>query len=105
MRSETAAVASSFAENVGHLLARITYRPIETETDLDAVRRLRYSAYLKEGAIAANDSGRLADRYDGLDNAVNIGVFYADKLVAAKRFHFLSKPDDLSPTLTTFPEI
>ncbi len=47
----------------------------------------------------------LADCFDGLDNAVNIGVFHEDRLVAAKRLHFLSKPEDDSPTMEVFSDV
>jgi hypothetical protein len=105
MRTENIVAASSFAQNVDHLLEKLDYRTIETAADLDAVQRLRYAAYLKEAAISANDSGRLVDRFDALDNAVNIGVFHEENLVAAMRVHFLSHPDDISPSMAAFGDI
>lgn len=105
MCSERVTAPSSFAENVDHLLAKLHCRAIETEDDLDRVLRLRYAAYLKEGAIRPNESGRLIDRFDAMNNAANIGVFHEDCLVAAMRVHFLSQPDDISPSLVAFPEV
>ncbi len=105
MRSSTIAAPSSFALNVNHLLQKLECRPIESDDDLDRVMRLRYAAYLKEGAIGPNETGRLEDRFDAIENAINIGVFHDERLVAAKRFHFLSKPDDVSPTYFAFPDI
>ena len=105
MDSKNVAAATSFAGNVDRLLAKLDCRRIETEADLDLVLRLRYSAYLKEGAISPNDSCRLVDRFDMLDNAVNIGVFHEDSLVAAMRIHFLSSESDVSPSLAAFPDI
>jgi hypothetical protein len=102
MRSETIAPASNFAANVARLLTFVEYRAITTEAELDAVHRLRYDAYLKEGAIGTDESHRLADRYDHLDNVVNIGLFFEDRLVSAMRMHFLAKPDDLSPSMHAF---
>ena len=104
MRSEKVTAPSSFVANIGQLLEKLEYRPIETEADLDAVLRLRYAAYLKEGALTTNESQRLGDRFDALDNAVNIGVFHEDRLVAATRFHFLSKPEDDSPSMEVFSD-
>jgi hypothetical protein len=103
--SETVTKPVSFADNIDHLLERLHYRTIETPEDLDAVLQLRYAAYLKEGAIVPNESERLFDHYDALENAANIGVFHEDKLVAAMRIHFLSHPDDVSPSLTAFGDI
>lgn len=105
MRSEKVTAPSSFVANIGQLLEKLEYRPIETEADLDAVLRLRYAAYLKEGALTTNESQRLGDRFDALDNAVNIGVFHEDRLVAATRFHFLSKPEDNSPSMEVFSDL
>lgn len=105
MNSKAITAPSTFADNVSQLLTKIEYRRVETEADLDAVERLRYAAYLKEGAIAENETERLADDYDALANAVNIGVFLEDRLVAAKRFHFLSNPDDVSPSYAAFSEV
>jgi hypothetical protein len=105
MCSEHVRAASSFAENVDHLLAKLHYRTIETESDLDLVRRLRYAAYLKEGAIGPNESGQLTDCFDELANAVNIGVFHEDNLVAAMRVHFLSHPNDISPSMVAFADV
>jgi Autoinducer synthase len=105
MRATTVAAASSFAVNVHHLLQSLECRPIESSEDLERVMRLRYAAYLKEGAIGPNETGLLEDRFDALENAVNVGVFRDEKLVAAKRFHFLSKPDDVSPTYFAFHDV
>lgn len=98
------AAASSFAVKVNELVQKLEFRAIKTDEDLDEVTRLRYAAYLKEGAIEPNETCRLVDRFDALENAVNIGVYYEGRLVAAKRFHFLSKVEDVSPTYLTFPE-
>lgn len=105
MSSETIVAASNFAANVGRLLETLECRTIETEADLDAVLRLRYDAYLKEGAITPNASRRLADRFDHLDNVVNTGVFHEDKLVGALRLHFLSHVDDDSPSMEVFADV
>ncbi|HEY5226639.1 MAG TPA: hypothetical protein VIJ06_07605 [Methylovirgula sp.] len=96
--------ATRFADHVRQFVATIQYRRIETEDDLDLVRRLRYEAYLKEGAISETAEKRMVDRYDDLDNVVNIGLFLDDKLVSALRMHFLSNVNDISPSLDVFPD-
>lgn len=105
MSTENVTAPSSFAANVGQLLERLECRPIETAADLDAVVRLRYEAYLKEGAVPLSESGRLADRFDDLPNVVNVGVFHEDQLVSALRVHFLSDPDDASPSMEVFSDV
>lgn len=105
MKNEPVVAASSFAENVQQLIDKVEYRPIQTDADLDAVLKLRYAAYLREGALTPHQSGRLPDCFDRLDNVVNVGIFYEDRLVAAKRFHFLSRPEDDSPTMEVFSDV
>jgi hypothetical protein len=105
MSREAVTKPANFAANVGELLERLECRPIETEADLDAVLRLRYDAYLKEGAVPPSENGRLADRFDDLPNVVNVGVFHEDQLVSALRVHFLSDPDDDSPSMEVFSDV
>lgn len=105
MSMEAVTKPASFAGNIDHLLEKLHYRTIITDEDLDAVQRLRYDAYLREGAISPNSSERLTDDYDALDNAANIGVYHNDSLIAAMRIHFLAKPDDVSPSLTAFGDV
>jgi hypothetical protein len=105
MSMEAVTKPASFAGNVDHLLEKLHYRTIVSDEDLDEVLRLRYDAYLREGAITPNSDTRLIDRYDDLDNAANIGVYHNDSLIAAMRIHFLSKPDDMSPSLTAFEDV
>lgn len=105
MCSKNATPSSSFATNVGQLLERLECRPIESETELDAVLRLRYEAYLKEGAVGPSESRRLSDRFDDQPNVVNVGVFHEEKLVSALRVHFLSGVDDESPSMEVFADV
>lgn len=97
--------ATSFAAHVSQFIAQVQYRRIETDAELELVRRLRYEAYLKEGAISETEERRLVDRYDDLDNVVNIGLFLDDKLISALRIHFLSDVTDMSPSMEVFPDI
>lgn len=78
---------------------------METAAELDLVHRLRYDAYLKEGAIPERADGRLVDEYDDLDNVVNVGIFFEDKLLSAMRMHFLADVADTSPSVGVFPDI
>ena len=93
---------SSFADRVYDLLERVQYRRMETEAELDAVLRLRYEAYLKEGAILVSESGRLEDAFDEVDNVYNFGVFVDGELASALRLHRLSHLHQKSPALETF---
>jgi hypothetical protein len=92
----------SFASRVERLLERVTYRRIETAADLEPILRLRYDAYLKEGAIEPNADERLVDTFDQVDNAHNIAAYIDDELASAVRLHILCDPSQNSPALETF---
>jgi hypothetical protein len=96
---------SSFADRVYDLLERVQYRRMETEAELDAILRLRYDAYLKEGAIPASETGRLEDAFDEVDNVYNFGIFVDGELASALRLHTLSQVHQKSPALETFGDV
>ena len=52
------------ADRVLGLLERVDYRRAETTEEREAIFRLRYQAYLREGAIAPNASERFCDPLD-----------------------------------------
>ena len=96
---------SSFAERVEQLLDHVQYRRAETEADLDSILRLRYNAYLKEGGICPNSSGRLDDGFDEGDNVCNFSVFIDGELASALRLHTLLQPGQTSPVLSVFGDV
>ena len=96
---------SSFADRVFSLLERVRYRRAETAAELDGILRLRYDAYLKEGAIPASASGRLEDAFDGVDNVYNFGVFIDGELASALRMHRLCHSHQHSPAVETFGDV
>ncbi|MGO9007783.1 MAG: N-acyl amino acid synthase FeeM domain-containing protein [Beijerinckiaceae bacterium] len=96
---------NTFARRVIEFVERVTYRRAETAADLDAIRHLRYAAYLKEGAIEVREDERLVDEFDDLGKVANIGLYYDDKLISALRIHFLEELSDVSPATHVFPEV
>lgn len=105
MLDATSQVGWSFAERVYRLLERVQYRRARTEAEIDAILRLRYDAFLREGTISANSSRRLEDAFDNGDNVYNVGIFIDGELASALRFHILSCPGQKSPALETFGDI
>jgi hypothetical protein len=95
---------SSFSARIARFVEKTSYRRAETIADLDAIRRLRYTAYLKEGAIEPSEKEQLVDEFDDLGKLVNIGLYYDDKLISALRLHILESPTDLSPAMYSFRE-
>jgi len=94
----------SFAHRVAEFLDRVEYRRVETEADLETILRLRYDAYLKEGAIPPSLSRRLEDAFDDLDNVYNFAIYIDGELGNAIRLHVLSGIGQQSPALESFGE-
>ncbi len=81
----------SLAERANELLQRASYRRADTDEDREAIYRLRYDAYLHEGAIEPNFGHRFSDRYDDLDNAWTIGIQVDGRFVSSMRVHVASQ--------------
>jgi N-acyl-L-homoserine lactone synthetase len=96
--------SANFAERVSRLLERVEYRRVETDNDMDAILRLRYEAFLREGQIDPQPSGRLIDSFDDSSNTYNIGVFIDRQLAGSLRIHVLAGVGDNSPARESFGE-
>lgn len=95
----------TFSDGVARLLERIDCRRADTIEEREAIFRLRYEAYLREGAISANSSGTFSDRYDEAPNAYVFGFYIDDRLASSIRIHVASKQNPTSLTLQAFPDI
>ena len=98
-RSET-----GFSDRVLNLLEKADYRPAITDQEKDQIYRLRYDAYLREGAIGPNFAKRLSDRYDDLDNAWMLGVFVDGHLASSIRLNVSSAAYPELPALKVFSD-
>ena len=94
----------SLVERMGDLLRRTTYRRAETDEDREAIYRLRYAAYLDEGAIKPDFSRRLTDRYDDSDNGWIIGVHVDGQLVSSMRIHVANQDYPEMVATDVFPD-
>lgn len=94
----------SFTDRVSRLLERVEYVRLTTPDQHEEIFRLRHDAYLKEGAILAHQSGRLADAFDEAANGHNFAIYVDGQLVSALRLHVLSPAAPSSPALQTFPD-
>jgi N-acyl-L-homoserine lactone synthetase len=97
--------APTFSERVMNLLDKIDYRQAVTDEEKDAIYRLRYQAYLREGAIPANFSQRLSDRFDDLDNAWTYGVFVDGRLGGSIRLNVSSIAYPDLPAMNVFSDL
>lgn len=96
---------SRFSDRVLRLLERVEYRRAESPEDKDAIFRLRYDAYLREGAIEPRASGRFSDPFDEACNVQIIGMFIDGELASSIRIHVAASEDAPLPAKSVFPEV
>lgn len=99
------ATETSFSESVRALVEGLEYRAARTEADKERIYRLRYAAYLKEGALPPNAPLLFKDRFDDLANGVTIGVYLDDRLASSMRFHVLDAEHRDAPAMQVFADV
>jgi hypothetical protein len=87
------------------LLDQVDYRLAETEEERETIYRLRYRAYLKEGAIEPNNDRRITDRFDDLPNSWIFGVYFDGCLASSIRISVASPEFPETPSMHVFPDI
>jgi hypothetical protein len=103
--SEPIAPAPSLSERVMHLLERTDFRHADTPHEREAIFRLRYAAYLREGAIPPDPSERFADRLDEASNAWIFGVYIDGELASSIRLHAATRAHPELPALGVFADV
>ncbi len=98
-------IANKSAARVWQVLEKVDYRLVETEKDRAAVGRLRYDAYLREGAIGPDPSLSFTDAHDEDKNAWTFGVYIDEELAASIRLHVATKDCPVLPSLEVFPDL
>jgi len=86
-------------------LEHVDYRLAETREEKDKIYRLRYRAYLREGAILPLDSQRVTDRYDDAPNAWTFGIYVHGELYSSIRVSVLTSECRESPSAENFGDI
>jgi N-acyl-L-homoserine lactone synthetase len=94
-----------FSDRVAELLNRIDCRRIVSGEDREAVARLRYQAYLREGAISPNFTKTFSDSYDDSKNAWIFGLYIDDELASSIRIHVASEDEPVFPSLEVFADL
>jgi N-acyl-L-homoserine lactone synthetase len=102
--SRTEGSYGSFSDSVTRLLDRIDYRRADTDEAREAIFRLRYQAYVRDGTISPNAAGTFHDRYDDTDNVYLFGLHVDGELASSIRIHVASREHPHFPTLDVFPE-
>lgn len=95
----------NFSDVVVELLGKINARRADTAEQREAIFRLRYDAYRREGVIPANPSASFSDAYDRMPNAYLFGLYLEGKLASSIRIHVVSKDHPYSPSLDAFSDI
>src|SRR5258707_2337861 len=86
-------------------LEHVDYRLAETPEEKDEIYRLRYRAYLREGAILPSESQRVTDRYDDLPNNFTFGIYVQGELYSSIRISVLSSEWRGSPSSVMFVDL
>jgi len=92
-------------ERTADPLEHVDYRLAETPEDKDRIYRLRYRAYLREGAILPSESERVTDRYDDLPNNFTFGIFVHGELYSSIRISVLTAEYRGSPSSEMFTDL
>jgi hypothetical protein len=94
-----------FQERSADPLEYVDYRLAETPEEKDELYRLRYRAYLREGAILPSPEERVSDRFDELPNTFVFGVYAHDELVSSIRVSVLTSELRESPSAAMFSDL
>lgn len=92
-------------ERGSELLDRVDYRLAQTEFEKEEIYRLRYRAYMHEGAIEPRADERLTDRFDNLPNSWIFGVYFDGILASSLRVSVAASPSDETPAVDAFPDL
>lgn len=103
--AESTESGRNLGDRVLRLLERVDYRRADTAEDREAIFRLRYAAYLREGAIPPNAEQRFTDPLDECRNASIYGVFIDGELAASIRLHVATRQQPDLPATNVFADL
>jgi hypothetical protein len=92
---------NGFNTRIAGFLSQASARRIPPQ-GLEEVYRLRYAAYLREGAIEPNPLRRFADSYDDSPNVWTFGVYLDGVLASSIRMHVGGRESPGMPALQVF---
>jgi hypothetical protein len=104
MRSAAEAIAT-VPERSTDPLEHVDYRLAETWEEKDEIYRLRYRAYLREGAILPNATERVTDHYDDAPNTWIFGVHVHGELYSSIRVSVLTADCRTSPSADMYSDV
>jgi hypothetical protein len=97
---------SRFSDRVFRLLERVEHRCADTPFEREAVYRLRYEAYVRQGLIEPRADGRLYDKtLDEAPNAWLTTTFIDGELASTFRVHVAADETGVLPSLGVFSDV
>lgn len=87
------------------LLNWVDYRLARTPQEKEEIYKLRYRAYLREGAVAPSSEQRVIDQYDEAPNVWTFGVFLHGELYSSVRISVLTSAWRMSCSAEIFGEV
>ncbi len=104
MKSAAGTTPAAFGRN-SDLLDQVDYRLAETPEEKEEIYRLRYRAYLREGAIQPTSDQRVTDQYEDAPNAWTFGVYFQGELYSSIRVSVLTSEWRMSPSVELFGDV
>jgi hypothetical protein len=105
MLARPGASSSSLSDRIAQLLPRVDYRRAESPDERQAIFRLRYQAYLREGEIGPVPSRRFSDHLDDEPNTFNFGVYIDGVLAGAIRLSVTMPGGAPLPAIEVFEDV
>jgi hypothetical protein len=104
MKSAAGTTPAALGRN-SDLLDQVDYRLAETPEERDEIYRLRYRAYLREGAIQPTNDQRVIDQFEDAPNAWTFGVYFQGELYSSIRVSVLTSEWRMSPSVELFGDV
>jgi hypothetical protein len=106
MDTRTAEATSRFSDRLVRLLERIEHRVARTPAEREAVFRLRYEAYLRNGLLEPRADGQLYDEgYDDAPNAWITATFLDGELAGTARVNVSADGEAMLPCFSVYPDV
>lgn len=90
---------------MARLLDKVDCRLANSDEQREAIFRLRYQAYVRDGTIAPNSSETFSDAYDETGNVYIFGLYIDDELASSIRLHVASGKHLDFPSLEVFADV
>jgi len=105
MPARPRASSSSLSDRIAQLLRRVEYRRADSPDEREAIFRLRYEAYLREGEIGPIASKRFSDAVDDEENTWNVSVYIDGILAGAIRVSVTIPGSARLPAVAVFEDV